>query len=157
LAGELFKIMAQVQMQHIPYKGAGPAYTDLLGGQVDLLFATAGGAHKFVRSGQMRALALTSTKRVEAYPGVPVVAETLPAYVAEVWYGLFASRGTPMPYIEKLNGALRKAASLASYKTALVKDGLEQSVNTPQEMAEFMKDEIDRWRKVITTAGITVD
>ena len=104
-----------------------------------------------------RSLALTSTKRVEAYPGIPVVAETLPAYVAEVWYGLFASRGTPMPYIEKLNGALRKAASLASYKTALVKDGLEQSVNTPQEMAEFMKDEIDRWRKVITTAGITVD
>ena len=157
LAGELFKIMAQVQMQHIPYKGAGPAYTDLLGGQVDVLFATAGGAHKFVRSGQMRALALTSTKRVEAYPGIPVVAETLPGYVAEVWYGLFASRGTPMPFIEKLNAALRKAASLVAYKTALVKDGLEQSVNTPQEMADFMKDEIERWRKVITTAGITVD
>ena len=157
LAAELFKIMAQVRIQHIPYRGAGPAYTDLLGGQVDLLFATAGGVHKFVRSGQIRALALTSARRVEAYPGIPTVAETLSGYVAEVWYGLFASRGTPAPNIEKLNIALRKAASTPTYKAALMKDGLEQSVNSPHEMALFMKEEIERWRQVITTAGITAD
>lgn len=157
LAAELFKIMAKVQIQHIPYRGAGPAYTDLLGGQVDMLFGTAGGAHKFVKSGQMRAIALTSANRVDAYAGIPTVAETLPGYAAEVWYGMFASKGTPMTLIERLNAALLQAASQPSYKTALVKDGLTMSVNTPQDMAEFMKDDIERWRKVVVTAGITVD
>ena len=157
LAGELFKIMAQVQLQHIPYRGAGPAYTDLLGGQVDVLFATAGGAHKFVRAGQMRALALTSARRVPAYPDVPTVAETLPGYVAEVWYGMFASRGTPAAFIERLNAALRKAVTSNVYTSSLLKDGLEPSVNSPQEMSEFMKEDIERWRKVIVTAGITAD
>jgi tripartite-type tricarboxylate transporter receptor subunit TctC len=157
LAAEQFKIMAKVQIQHIPYRGAGPAYTDLLGGQVDMLFGTAGGAHKFVRSGQMRAIALTSAQRVEAYPGIPTVAETLPGYAAEVWYGMFAPKGTPAPYIERLNAALLQAASQPAYKTALTKDGLTMSVNTPQDMAEFMKDDIERWRKVVVTAGITVD
>jgi tripartite-type tricarboxylate transporter receptor subunit TctC len=99
LAAELFKIMAKVQIQHIPYRGAGPAYTDLLGGQVDMLFGTAGGAHKFVKSGQMRAIALTSANRVDAYAGIPTVAETLPGYAAEVWYGMFAPKGTPMTLI----------------------------------------------------------
>jgi tripartite-type tricarboxylate transporter receptor subunit TctC len=157
LAAELFKIMARVQIQHIPYRGAGPAYTDLLGGQVDMLFGTAGGAHKFVKSGQMRAIALTSANRVDAYAGIPTVAETLPGYAAEVWYGMFASKGTPMALIERLNAALLQAASQPAYKSALVKDGLTMSVNTPQDMAEFMKDDIERWRKVVVTAGITVD
>jgi tripartite-type tricarboxylate transporter receptor subunit TctC len=157
LAAELFKIMAKVQIQHIPYRGAGPAYTDLLGGQVDMLFGTAGGAHKFVKSGQMRAIALTSANRVEAYPGIPTVAETLPGYAAEVWYGMFAPKGTPTAYIERLSAALFQAASQPAYKNALTKDGLTMSVNTPQEMAEFMKEDIERWRKVVTTAGITVD
>jgi tripartite-type tricarboxylate transporter receptor subunit TctC len=157
LAAELFKIMAKVQIQHIPYRGAGPAYTDLLGGQVDMLFATAGGAHKYVKSGQMRAIALTSPQRVEAYAGIPTVAETLPGYAAEVWYGMFASKGTPTAFIERLNQALRQAASHPSYQTALLKDGLTMTVNTPQEMVEFMKEDIERWRKVVVTAGITTD
>lgn len=157
LAAELFKIMAKVQIQHIPYRGAGPAYTDLLGGQVDMLFGTAGGAHKFVKSGQMRAIALTSANRVDAYAGIPTVAETLPGYAAEVWYGMFAPKGTPMTFIERLHAALMQAASQPSYKSALHKDGLTQSVNTPHEMAEFMKDDIDRWRKVVVSAGITLD
>lgn len=157
LAAELFKIMAKVQIQHIPYRGAGPAYTDLLGGQVDMLFGTAGGAHKFVKSGQMRAIALTSANRVEAYPGIPAVAETLPGYAAEVWYGMFAPKGTPTALIERLSAALSQAASQPAYKNALTRDGLSLSVNTPLEMAEFMKEDIERWRKVVTTAGITVD
>jgi len=157
LAAELFKILAKVQIQHIPYRGAGPAYTDLLGGQVDMLFGTAGGAHKFVKSGQMRAIALTSANRVDAYAGIPTVSETLPGYAAEVWYGMFASKGTPMAYIERLNAALLQAASQSAYKTALIKDGLTMSVNTPQEMTEFMKEDIERWRKVVVSSGITVD
>jgi len=157
LAAELFKILAKVQIQHIPYRGAGPAYTDLLGGQVDMLFGTAGGVHKFVKSGQMRAIAVTSANRVDAYTGIPTVSETLPGYAAEVWYGMFAPKGTPMAYIERLNAALLQAASQPAYKTALIRDGLTLSVNTPQEMAEFMKDDIERWRKVVVSAGITVD
>lgn len=157
LAAELFKILAKVQIQHIPYRGAGPAYTDLLGGQVDMLFGTAGGVHKFVKSGQMRAIAVTSANRVDAYTGIPTVSETLSGYAAEVWYGMFAPKGTPMAYIERLNAALLQAASQPAYKTALIRDGLTLSVNTPQEMAEFMKDDIERWRKVVVSAGITVD
>jgi tripartite-type tricarboxylate transporter receptor subunit TctC len=157
LAAELFKIMAKVQIQHIPYRGAGPAYIDVLGGQVDMLFATAGGAHKYIKSGQMRALALTSAQRIQAYADVPTVAETLPGYAAEVWYGMFASKGTPTASIERLNQALRQAASQPSYQTALQKDGLTMTVNTPQEMAAFMREDIERWRKVVVTAGITAD
>jgi len=157
LAAELLKMMAGVQIQHIPYRGAGPAYTDLLGGQVDMLFGTAGGTHKFIKSGQMRAIALTAANRVDAYPGVPTVAETIPGYAAEVWYGLFAPKGTPPAFIERLNIALRKATDLPSYKDAMQKDGLMVAVNSPQEMAAFMTDEVERWRKVVNSQAIKTD
>lgn len=157
LAAELFKMMAKVEIQHIPYRGAGPAYTDLLGGQVDMLFGTAGGTHKFVKSGQMRAIAVTSAARVDAYPGIPSVSETVPGYSAEVWYGLFASKGTPPAYIERLNAALKKAANSSSYKDTLQKDGLNVSVNSPAEMTAFMKSEVERWRKVVVGQNIKPD
>lgn len=157
LAAELFKMMAKVEIQHIPYRGAGPAYTDLLGGQVDMLFGTAGGTHKFVKSGQMRAIAVTSTNRVDAYPGIPAVSETLPGYSAEVWYGLFAPKGTPLAMIERLNAALKKAANSPTYKETLLKDGLNVSVNSPAEMTVFMKSEVERWRKVVIEQNIKSD
>jgi tripartite-type tricarboxylate transporter receptor subunit TctC len=157
LAAELFKLMAKVQIQHIPYRGAGPAYTDLLGGQVDMLFGTAGGTHKFVKSGQMRAIAVTSASRVDAYPGIPCVAETLPGYAAEVWYGMFVPKATPSAIVERLSAALRKAADLPAYKAALQKDGLTSSVNSPAEMAAFMATEVARWRKVVVEAKVTTD
>jgi len=157
LAAELFKMMTKTDIQHIPYRGAGPAYTDLLGGQVDMLFGTAGGTHKFVKSGQMRAIAVTSAGRVDAYPGIPSVSETVPGYSAEVWYGLFASKGTPSSYIERISTALKKAASSSSYKETLLKDGLNVSVNSPAEMAAFMKSEVERWRKVVIGQNIKPD
>jgi tripartite-type tricarboxylate transporter receptor subunit TctC len=157
LAAELFKMMTKIEIQHIPYRGAGPAYTDLLGGQVDMLFGTAGGTHKFVKSGQMRAIAVTSAGRVDAYPGIPSVSETVAGYSAEVWYGLFASKGTPPAYIERISSALKKAANSPIYKEALQKDGLNVSVNSPAEMAEFMKNEVERWRKVVVEQNIKPD
>jgi tripartite-type tricarboxylate transporter receptor subunit TctC len=157
LAAELFKLMSGVQIQHIPYKGAGPAYTDLLGGQVDLLVGTAGGVHKFVKSGQMRALALTSTERSKAYPGVPTVGELLPGFVAQVWYGMFAPKGTDPETVRALNELVKRAASLPAYGTVLEQDGLTPSVNTPAEMDLFMRSEVERWRQVIQKANITVD
>ncbi len=157
LAAELLKVTAKVRILHIPYRGAGPAYTDLLGGQVDILVGTAGGLYKFVQSGRMRAIAVTSPTRSAAYPGVPTVAETLPGYVANVWYGMFAPKGTPTEIITTLNAALRQAVATPSYSADLERDGLTPAVNSPSEMAALMRSEVESWRKVVTEAGITAD
>ena len=157
LAGELFKLMSGTQIQHIPYKGAGPAYTDLLGGQVDMLIGTAGGVHKFVQTGRMRALGVTSAERSKAYPGVPTVGETLKGFVAQVWYAVYAPKGTPQDLINTLNEFTRKAVSIPSYQTTLESDGLVASVNSAVEMAVFMKSEVERWQKVVQQANISID
>ena len=157
LAGELFKLMSGTQIQHIPYKGAGPAYTDLLGGQVDMLIGTAGGVHKFVQTGRMRALGVTSAERSKAYPGVPTVGETLKGFVAQVWYAVYAPKGTPQDLINTLNEFTRKAVSIPSYQTTLESDGLLASVSSPVEMAVFMKSEVERWQKVVQQANISID
>ncbi len=157
LAGELFKLMSGIQIQHIPYKGAGPAYTDLLGGQVDMLIGTAGGVHKFVQTGRMRALGVTSAERSKAYPGVPTVGETLRGFVAQVWYAVYAPKGTPLDLINTLNEFTRKAVSIPAYQTTLESDGLVASVNSPVEMALFMKAEVERWQKVVQQANISID
>ena len=157
LAGELFKLMSGTQIQHIPYKGAGPAYTDLLGGQVDMLIGTAGGVHKFVQTGRMRALGVTSAERSKAYPGVPTVGEILKGFVAQVWYAVYAPKGTPQDLINTLNEFTRKAVSIPSYQTTLESDGLVASVNSAVEMAVFMKSEVERWQKVVQQANISID
>ncbi len=157
LAAELFKMMAKIDIQHIPYKGGGPAYTDLLGGHVDMVFATVGGVSKFLKNGQMRAIALTSSYRVNSYPGLPTISETIPGYSAEVWYGLFAPKGTPPAIVERLNLALSKAANQHKYKEMLINDGLTVSVNTPSEMSVFFKSEVDRWRSVVASQKIQSD
>ena len=157
LGGELLKLMAKVDLTHVPYRGAGPAITDLLGGQVDLIVATAGSVHKHVQGGRMRALAVTSTARSDAYPGVPTVAETIPGYAAEVWYAILAPGGTPAPIVAQLNAAMKKAAGAAAYRAALESEGLKVVADTPQEMAAFMRTEQARWRKVVTEAKITID
>jgi tripartite-type tricarboxylate transporter receptor subunit TctC len=157
LAAEMLKSMAKIHILHIPYRGAGPAYTDLIGGQVDFLIGTAGGVHKLVQGGKMRAIAVTSSERSAAYPGVPSVAETLPGYSANVWYGLFAPRGTPTSIIDQLNDALRRAVDVPSYRQSLERDGLIASVNSPGEMLTFMRTEAERWQKVVRDRGITSD
>jgi tripartite-type tricarboxylate transporter receptor subunit TctC len=157
LAAELLKVTAKIRILHIPYRGAGPAYTDLLGGQVDMLFGTAGGVSKFIQSGRMRAIAVTSETRSPAYPDVPAVAETLPGYSANVWYGMFAPKGTPNAILNALNDSMRLAVNDPSYNADLVRDGLTAAVNSPSEMMAFMRSEVDRWQKVVTEAGITLD
>lgn len=157
LAGELFKTMAQVDITHVPYRGAGPAYTDLIGGQVDLLFGTAGGVAKLVASGKMRPLAVTSSKRTTAYRDVPAIAETLPGYEADVWYAAFAPAGTPPDVIDKLNATIRKVAETSSYKERLAREGLAVAVNTPEQMTQFMRAEEARWRKVVIAGKVTID
>lgn len=155
MSAELLKLMANINILHIPYRGAAPAYTDLLGGQVDLLVGTAGGVSKFVQSGRMRALAITSKDRSLSYPGIPTVAETVPGYVADVWYGVFAPKGTPANVIETLNTTMRRATDSGTYRASLEGDGLVLALNSPAEMETFMQNEVDRWRKVVQTAKIS--
>jgi tripartite-type tricarboxylate transporter receptor subunit TctC len=157
LAGELFKSLAKVDITHVPYRGAGPAYTDLIGGQVDLLFGTAGGVARHVEAGKMRAIAVTSREPSPAYPGVPTIAASLRGYEAEVWYAFFAPASTPPSIVAKLNAALRKAAEAPAYRNRLQQEGLTVAVNTPAEMTAFMRAEEARWRKVVVDGKVTVD
>lgn len=157
LAAELFKLTAGVDLTHVPYRGAGPAYTDLLGGRLDMVFATAGGVASLVKQGQLRAVAVTSAQRTQAYDGVPAVAETLPGYDADVWYAVFAPAGTPAPIVARLNAAMRKATEAPAYRDRLAGEGLTVAVNSPEEMTRFMRAEEARWRRVVTDGKLTPD
>ncbi len=157
LAAELFKLTAALDITHVPYRGAGPAYTDLLGGRLDMVFATAGGVSSLVKQGQLRAVAVTSAQRTPAYDGVPTVAETLPGYEADVWYAVFAPAGTPAPVVARLNAAMRKATEAPAYRDRLAGEGLTVAVNSPEEMTRFMRAEEARWRRVVTDGKLTPD
>lgn len=158
LAGELFKMMAKVDLTHVPYRGAGPAYTDLLGGQIDFVFATAAGVGKFVESGKMRAIAVTSAVRSPAWPDVPTIAESgLPGYEADVWYALFASGGTPPEVLARLNTAVRRATETPVFRSRVESEGLLTAVSSPEELTRYVRAEEARWRKVVLEARITID
>lgn len=156
LAGALFADMAKIKLQHVPYKGSGPALTDLLGGQVDVLFATAGSVGGFLESGKLKALAVTSADRSSAYPAVPTVAESgVPGYVMNGWYGFYAPAGTPADVVQKLNAATRKAAASEVFKNKVLSEGLVIHTGTPAEFDAFVQGEIVRWAKLVKVAGIS--
>jgi tripartite-type tricarboxylate transporter receptor subunit TctC len=157
LAGELLSNLAKVKMSHIPYRGAGPAITDLLGGQVDMMFATAAAASVHVDSGKLRAIAVTSAERTPALPGVPSVAETVPGYAVESWYGLYVPYGTPAEVIDKLNGAARKAVLSEAFHKKIEQEGLLVSVGSPEELDQYVKREEARWRKIVRDNNIKPD
>lgn len=158
LAGELFKMMGKVDLTHVPYRGAGPAYTDLLGGQIDFVFATAAGVGKFVESGKMRAIAVTSTARSPQWPQIPTIAESgLPGYEADVWYAVFASGGTPPDVVIRLNAAVRKATEAPVFRTRVESEGLVTTVGTPQQLTAYLRAEEERWRKVVVAGKISID
>ena len=150
LAGALFADMAKVQIKHVAYKGSGPALTDLLGGQTDMIFATSGSVGGFIDSGKLRALAITSAERSTAYPGVPTVAEAgVPGYATEGWYGFYAPAGTPAAVIDKLNAATRKAAASEIFRSKVVNEGMVVQTGTPAEFDAFVRAEIVRWSKIV--------
>jgi tripartite-type tricarboxylate transporter receptor subunit TctC len=158
LAGELFKSLAKVDITHVPYRGAGPAMTDLLGGQVDMMFATAAAARPFVSAGKMRALAVTTAHRSPAYAGVPTLAEAgVPGYAAESWYGLYAAAGTPRDVIARLNDSVRRAVKAEAFVKQTQTEGLVVNVGTPEELDRYVRAEEVRWRKVVKNGNITVD
>jgi tripartite-type tricarboxylate transporter receptor subunit TctC len=158
LAAELFKDMAKVNIAHIPYRGASPALTDLMGGQVDFVFATAASAGKLVESGRLRAIALTSARRSPSWPDTPTFAEAgVPGYVADVWYALFAPAGTPPEIVARLNAATRRAVQYDLFRKRVEAEGLVSAVGTPEELADFVRAEEARWRKVVKESRISID
>lgn len=157
LATELFKLMSNIDITHVPYKGASPAYNDLMGGQIDFVVATAAGVAKLVEAGKLKAIAVTSAKRSDAYKGVPTVAETLPGYEAEIWYALFAPKNTPRDIVNKLNTALNNAAQSSSYKQRLQTEGFSIKATTPEEMTKLMREEEERWKKVVIDGKVSID
>ena len=157
LAGEMFDNLARVKMVHIPYKGAGPALTDLLGGQVDMMFATASAVGSFVESGKLRALAVTSPQPSPAFKGVPPVAETVPGYAVESWYGLYAPAGTPSDVVAKLNAAAKKAAQSPEFRKKIEQEGLAVSAGTPQELDAYVRGEEARWRRIVRENNVKAE
>jgi len=155
LAGELFKNLAQVDLVHVPYKGAAPAITDLLGGQIEVMFTTVASVAPYIQSGQLRALAVTSAERSKAFPELPTVEEAgLPGYVAESWYGLFARAGTPIEIIDKLNNATRQALTADAFATLARNEGLTLVAAPPSELDRYVHGEEARWRKLVQSANI---
>jgi tripartite-type tricarboxylate transporter receptor subunit TctC len=157
LAGELLTNLANVKMTHIPYRGAGPAITDLLGGQVDMMFATAAAASVHLDSGKLRALAVTSLERSPAMNGVPSVAEAVPGYAVESWYGLYVPAGTPADVIEKLNAAAKKSVQAEAFRKKIEQEGLVVSAGTPAELDAYVKREEARWSKIVRENNIKPD
>jgi tripartite-type tricarboxylate transporter receptor subunit TctC len=158
LAGELFNTMAKTQTVHVPYKGGGAAFSDLLGGQVQLFFATMPAAMPFVKAGKLRALAVTSTQRSATLPDLPTISESgLPGYNAVTWYGLLAPRGTPTEVVDKVNQAANEILQMPEVREKLLASGFEPAGGSPKEFATFISSEVVKWRKVVQTAGITVE
>ncbi|HEU0200544.1 MAG TPA: tripartite tricarboxylate transporter substrate binding protein [Burkholderiaceae bacterium] len=154
LAGEMFTNLAKVQLTHVPYRGAGPAMTDLLGGQVDMFFGTAAAVSTFVDSGKLRAIAVTTPEPSAAFKGVPAIAETVPGYSVESWYGLYAPAGTPPEVIKKLHEAAKKAARSPEFAKKIEHEGLVVTASDPAELDRYVKAEEARWRKIVKENNI---
>jgi tripartite-type tricarboxylate transporter receptor subunit TctC len=157
LAGEMFTNLAKVEMTHVPYRGAGPALTDLLGGQVDMIFGTAAAVSTFIDSGKLRALAVTTAARSPSLKDVPALADTVPGYVVESWYGLYVPAGTPAEVIARLNAATRKAAQTDDFRKKVESEGLVISAGPPAELDAYVRAEEARWRKVVKENNVKPD
>ena len=156
LSGELFKSMAGVNMVHVPYKGSAPAVTDLLGGQVQVMFDSSVVPH--IKSGKLRPLAVTSGKRSSALPDVPTMAEAgLPGYEATAWFGILAPAGTPQPIIDKLNVELVAILREPATQAWMSQQGFEAVGGTPKQFVTYIKEETAKWAKVVKESGATAD
>jgi len=154
LAGEMFSMMTGIKMQHVPYRGESVALTDLIGGQIQVIFATISAAAEFVRSGQLRALGVTSAARSPALPDVPAVGETVPGYELSTWGGLGAPRATPPDAIDKLNREINAALASARFKEKYADLGVTILGGSPADLGKVIADDIEKWRQVVRFAGI---
>ncbi len=158
LAGELFKSMAGIDIAHIPYKGSAPARADLLGGQVQMMFESAIGVLPFVRSGKLRAIAVSGARRSEAAPDIPTMSEAgLPGFEASGWVGVLAPAKTPRPIVDKLNAEFVKAVQLADVKQQFANSGAEPVGNSPKEFSAFINEQLVKWAKVMKESGTKLE
>ncbi len=157
LAGQLFNAMTGANMQHVPYRGDGPAMVDLIAGQVQVGFATMTASIGHIRSGQLRALAVTTLKRSDALPGVPTVAETVPGFEASSWFGIAAPKGTPADIIEILNRETNAGLADPTIKARLDDMGGMALTGSPADFGKLIADETEKWGKVIRDAGIKAE
>jgi tripartite-type tricarboxylate transporter receptor subunit TctC len=158
LAGELFRSMAGVDIVHVPYKGAAPAITDLIGGQIQVMFTTVASVAAYLPSGQLRALAVTSAARSTVFPDLPTVSESgVPGYVAESWYGLYAPAGTPADLIERLNTSVARAVQSGALKSLEEVEGLTLIAGPPSELDEYVHGEAVRWQDLINKSNLKLE
>jgi tripartite-type tricarboxylate transporter receptor subunit TctC len=154
LSGEMFMAMSGAKMQHVPYRGAAPAITDLLGGQVQLIFDNMPSILQHVRAGSVRALAVTGTARSPLLPDVPVLADTIPGYEASALFGVGAPKNTPKAVIEKLNKEINAVLAEPAIKARLLDLGGEPLIGTPEAFGAMIVAETDKWKKVIEEAKV---
>ena len=154
IAGELFKMMAGVDMNHVPYRGAAPALTDLLAGQVHVMFSTMPSSIEYVRAGKLRALAVTTAKRSDAFPEIPTIGDFVPGYESSAWLGLGAPKNIRAELIDKLNREINAGLADPKIKTRLADLGGDVLALSPADFGKFIADQIDKWAKVIRAANI---
>jgi len=157
LAGELYKLMTGVKAEHIPYKGSGPAMMDLVAGQYHYNFAGIQGAQALVRSGKLRALAITAPRRLAALPDLPAVAEMLPGFEVVGWYGVIGPANLPGPIVTRLHEELVKVLNQPEVRERIVADGSEPIGSTPGEFRQFMLADLAKWAKVVKQSGAKLD
>jgi tripartite-type tricarboxylate transporter receptor subunit TctC len=156
LAGELFKVMAGVDMVHVPYRGGPPALKDLIAGQVQVLFIN-GSVNEDIRAGRLRALAVTSATRSAEFPGVPTVSEFLPGYEASTWFGIGAPKNTPVEVIDRLNKEINAGLADPKVQARFADMGGTSLAGSPESFRQLIADETDKWAKIIRFAGIKLD
>jgi len=157
VSGELFKMMAGVNMVHVQYRGAPPALTDLLGGQVQVYFASTTISIEHIRAGKLRALAVTTAKRSEALPDIPTVADFLPGYETSLWFGLGAPKNTPAEIIEKLNKEINAGLAAPKIKAAIADMGGTVLAGSPADFGKLIADETEKWAQIVKFSGARPD
>ena len=157
MAGELFNAMAGINMVHVPYRGQGQALSDLLGGQVQILFAAAPGTADYIKTGKLRALAVTASSGAEVLKDLPTVASSLPGYEASQWYGIAAPAKTPADIVERLNHEINTAFTDATMTARFAAISGEPIAGSPADFGRLISDETEKWSKVVKFAGIKVE
>jgi tripartite-type tricarboxylate transporter receptor subunit TctC len=142
---------------HVPYKGTSPAVTDVVGGQVQIMFNSMPNVMPLVKAGKLRGLALAGTKRSPAAPDLPLMSETIPGFQCITWYALYAPRGVPAPIVQRLNAEMFKMYADAAFARRIVDAGQDPQASTPAELSRHMREETERWGKVIKAAGIKIE
>jgi len=157
LSLEMFRFMTGAKVNHIPYRGGGPALNDVMGGQVKFFFANGSSAVGLIQGGKLKAIAHTGKGRLKSLPDIPPVSDTLPGFEAYEWNGVFVPHGTPPAIVSTLNGAINKAIGSPDVKQRFEQLNIETRPNTPEEFRAFIKDQMERWGKVVKQANIKLD